>query len=285
MKVLPGRTTLNWSECKSYEDILFHVSDEGIARIAINRPEKRNAFRPQTVDELIDAFDIVRNDETIGVVLFTGAGPDKKGIYSFCSGGDQSVRGKNGYKNDDGKQRLNVLELQRLIRSLPKVVIALVPGFAIGGGQVLHLICDLSIASENAIFGQTGPRVGSFDAGFGSSYLARLVGQRKAKEIWFLCRKYNSKEALKMGLINAITKIEELEAEGVIWAREILRNSPTAIRILKASFNAENDGIAGIQELSGYTTQLFYSTEEAQEGRDAFLEKRPPDFSDYKWTP
>jgi len=182
-------------------------------------------------------------------------------------------------------QRLNVLELHRLIRSLPKVVIALIPGFAIGGGQVLHLICDLSIASENAIFGQTGPRVGSFDAGFGSSYLARLVGQRKAKEIWFLCRKYNSKEALKMGLINGITKIEELEAEGVIWAREILRNSPTAIRILKASFNAENDGIAGIQELSGYTTQLFYSTEEAQEGRDAFLEKRPPDFSEYKWTP
>ena len=180
---------------------------------------------------------------------------------------------------------LNVLELQRLIRSLPKVVIALVPGFAIGGGQVLHLICDLSIASENAIFGQTGPRVGSFDAGFGSGYLARLVGQRKAKEIWFLCRKYNSNEALRMGLINAITKIEELEAEGVIWAREILRNSPTAIRILKASFNAENDGIAGIQELSGYTTQLFYSTKEAQEGRDAFLEKRPPDFSDYKWTP
>jgi len=192
MKVLPGKTTLNWSECKSFEDILFHKSDEGIARIAINRPEKRNAFRPQTVDELINAFNIVRNDETIGGGRFTGAGPDKKGIYSFCSGGDQSVRGDNGYKNDEGKQRLNVLELQRFIRSLPKVVIALVPGFAIGGGQVLHLICDLSIASENAIFGQTGPRVGSFDAGFGSSYLARLVGQRKAKEIWFLCRIYNS---------------------------------------------------------------------------------------------
>ena len=285
MKILPGKTTLNWSQCKSYQDVLFHTSDEGIARIAINRPEKRNAFRPQTVDELIDAFNVVRNDESIGVVLFTGAGPDKRGIYSFCSGGDQSVRGKNGYENDEGKQRLNVLELQRLIRSLPKVVIALVPGFAIGGGQILHLICDLSIASENAIFGQTGPRVGSFDAGFGSSYLARLVGQRKAKEIWFLCRKYNSKQALEMGLINAITKIEELEAEGVIWAREILRNSPTAIRILKASFNAECDGIAGIQELSGYTTQLFYSTDEAKEGRDAFLEKRPPDFSDYGWTP
>ena len=209
MKVLPGKTTSNWSQYKSYEDILFHKSDEGIARIAINRPEKRNAFRPQTVDELISAFNIVRNDETIGVVLFTGAGPDKNGIYSFCSGGDQSVRGENGYENDEGKQRLNVLELQKLIRSLPKVVIALVPGFAIGGGQVLHLICDLSIASENAIFGQTGPKVGSFDAGFGSSYLARLVGQRKAREIWFLCRKYNSKEALAMGLINAITKIED----------------------------------------------------------------------------
>ena len=285
MKVLPGKSTVAWSEWKSYDDILFHKCDEGIARIAINRPNKRNAFRPQTVDELIDAFHVVRNDENIGVILLTGAGPDDKGIYSFCSGGDQSVRGKNGYENDKGNQRLNVLELQRLMRSLPKVIIALVPGFAIGGGQVLHLICDLSIASENAIFGQTGPKVGSFDAGFGSGYLARLVGQRKAKEIWFLCRKYSAKEALGMGLVNAITKIEELEAEGVIWAREILRNSPTAIRILKASFNAENDGIAGIQELSGYTTQLFYSTEEAQEGRDAFLEKRPPDFSDYKWTP
>jgi len=285
MKVLPGNSTFNWIEWKSYEDILFHKSEDGIARIAINRPEKRNAFRPKTVNELIDAFNVVRNDDKIGVVLFTGAGPDKKGVFSFCSGGDQSVRGSNGYEDDEGNQRLNVLELQRIIRTLPKIVIALVPGFAIGGGQVLHLVCDLSIASENAIFGQTGPRVGSFDAGFGSSYLARLVGQRKAKEIWFLCRKYNSKEALKMGLVNAITKIEELEAEGVIWAREILLNSPTAIRILKASFNAENDGMAGIQELSGYTTQLFYSTEEAKEGRDAFLEKRTPDFSDYGWTP
>ena len=285
MKVLPGNSTFNWIEWKSYEDILFHKSEDGIARIAINRPEKRNAFRPKTVNELIDAFNVVRNDDKIGVVLFTGAGPDKKGVFSFCSGGDQSVRGSNGYEDDEGNQRLNVLELQRIIRTLPKIVIALVPGFAIGGGQVLHLVCDLSIASENAIFGQTGPRVGSFDAGFGSSYLARLVGQRKAKEIWFLCRKYNSKEALKMGLVNAITKIEELEAEGVIWAREILLNSPTAIRILKASFNAENDGMAGIQELSGYTTQLFYSTDEAKEGRDAFLEKRPPDFSDHGWTP
>ena len=237
MRILPGQATANWTESKSYEDILFHKSGDGIARIAINRPEKRNAFRPKTVYELLDAFNLVRNDESIGVVLLTGAGPDKKGIFSFCSGGDQSVRGQNGYEDEMGNQRLNVLELQRLIRSLPKVVIALVPGFAIGGGQVLHLVCDLSIASENAIFGQTGPRVGSFDAGFGSSYLARLVGQRKAKEIWFLCRKYNAQDALNMGLINAITKIENLEAEGVSWAREILSNSPTAIRILKASFN------------------------------------------------
>jgi len=285
MKILPGQSNVKWKEWKSYEDIFLHKTDDGIARIAINRPNVRNAFRPKTIEELIEAFNAVKFDEDIGVVLFTGAGPDKKGIYSFCSGGDQSVRGKKGYSDDKGRQQLNVLELQKLIRSLPKVVIALVPGFAIGGGQVLHLICDLSLASENAVFGQTGPRVGSFDAGFGSSYLARIVGQRKAREIWFLCRKYNAKEALEMGLINSITKLEELEKEGVNWAREILRNSPTAIRILKASFNAENDGIAGIQELSGYATQLFYGTDEAQEGRDAFLEKRQPDFSDSKWTP
>ncbi len=285
MKILPGKSYVNWQEWKAYNDILLHRCDEGIARIAINRPEKRNAFTPNTVEELCDAFNLVKYDKNIGVVLFTGAGPDKKGIYSFCSGGDQSIRGSHGYKDKQGNQKLNVLDLQRLIRTLPKVVIALVPGFAIGGGQVLHLICDLSIASENAIFGQTGPRVGSFDGGFGSSYLARLVGQRKAKEIWFLCRKYTSKEALDMGLINAITAIDELEKEGLEWGREILKNSPTSIRILKASFNAENDGIAGIQELSGYATQLFYATSEAQEGRDAFLQKRDPDFSDYDWTP
>ena len=285
MKVLPGKDNVNWQKWKSYDDILLHRSDDGIARIAINRPEKRNAFTPKTISELCDAFNIVKYDEDIGVVLFTGAGPDKKGIYSFCSGGDQSIRGSYGYKDQEGNQKLNVLELQRLIRTLPKIVIALVPGFAIGGGQVLHLICDLSIASENAIFGQTGPRVGSFDGGFGSSYLARVVGQRKAKEIWFLCRKYSAIEALEMGLVNAITTIEELETEGVNWAKEILLNSPTSIRILKASFNAENDGIAGIQELSGYATQLFYGTSEAQEGRDAFLQKRKPDFSDYGWTP
>ena len=285
MNVLPNKNNENWQTWELYDDILFHKIDEGIARIAINRPEKRNAFRPKTVDELIDAFMKVRQNPNIGVVFLTGAGPDKKGVFSFCSGGDQSIRGRKGYEDDEGNQKLNVLELQRLIRSIPKVVIALVPGFAIGGGQVLHLLCDLSIASENAIFGQTGPKVGSFDAGFGSGYLSRVVGQRKAREIWFLCRKYNAKEALDMGLINAITKLDDLESEGLKWAREILQNSPTAIRILKASFNAENDGIAGIQELSGYATELFYGTPEAQEGKEAFLQKRKPDFSDYRWTP
>ena len=285
MDYLSINSKVEWVKQGDYEDILFYKSKDGIAKIAINRPEKRNAFRPKTIDELIDAFIKVKYDEKLGVVLFTGEGPDKKGVFSFCSGGDQAIRGENGYLDQNGNQKLNVLELQRIIRSLPKVVIALVSGFAIGGGQVLQLICDLSIAADNAIFGQSGPKVGSFDGGFGSSYLARVVGQRKAREIWFLCRKYDAKQALGMGLINAITKNENLEAEGVIWAREILRNSPTSIRILKASFNAENDGMAGIQELSGYATQLFYGTSEAKEGRDAFLEKRNPDYSDYGWSP
>ncbi len=285
MDYLSINSKVEWVKQGDYEDILFYKSKDGIAKIAINRPEKRNAFRPKTIDELINAFIKVKYDEKLGVVLFTGEGPDKKGVFSFCSGGDQGIRGENGYLDQNGNQKLNVLELQRIIRSLPKVVIALVSGFAIGGGQVLQLICDLSIAADNAIFGQSGPKVGSFDGGFGSSYLARVVGQRKAREIWFLCRKYDAKQALGMGLINAITKNENLEAEGVIWAREILRNSPTSIRILKASFNAENDGMAGIQELSGYATQLFYGTSEAKEGRDAFLEKRNPDYSDYGWSP
>ena len=285
MDYLSNKSKVKWENQGSYEDILFYKSADGIAKIVINRPEKRNAFRPKTIDELIDAFIKVKYDERIGVVLFTGEGPDKKGVFSFCAGGDQSIRGEHGYCDQNGIQKLNVLELQRIIRSLPKVVIALVSGFAIGGGQVLQLICDLSIAADNAIFGQSGPKVGSFDGGFGSSYLARVVGQRKAREIWFLCRKYSAKQALEMGLINAITKNENLESEGIIWAREILRNSPTSIRILKASFNAENDGIAGIQELSGYATQLFYGTPEAQEGRNAFLEKRNPDYSDYGWSP
>ena len=276
---------LTWQPQGSYRDILFDLSDAGIARITINRPEKRNAFRPQTVTELFDAFSRVRDNPRIGVVLFTGAGPAPDGGYAFCAGGDQSVRGDGGYVGDDGLPRLNVLDLQRLIRSLPKVVIALVAGYAIGGGQVLHLLCDLSLAADNAVFGQTGPRVGSFDGGFGAGYLARLVGQRKAREIWFLCRQYDAQQALAMGLVNAVVPLAELEAEGVRWAREVLRHSPTAIRCLKAAFNAETDGLAGIQELAGQATHLFYRTEEGQEGRNAFLEKRAPDFSDAPWLP
>ncbi|MBU6354102.1 MAG: 1,4-dihydroxy-2-naphthoyl-CoA synthase [Cyanobacteria bacterium REEB498] len=276
---------LNWQPQGPYRDILFDLSDAGIARITINRPEKRNAFRPQTVTELYDAFSRVRDNPRIGVVLFTGAGPAPDGGYAFCAGGDQSVRGDGGYVGDDGLPRLNVLDLQRLIRSLPKVVIALVAGYAIGGGQVLHLLCDLSLAADNAVFGQTGPRVGSFDGGFGAGYLARLVGQRKAREIWFLCRQYSAQEALAMGLVNAVVPLAELEAEGVRWAREVLAHSPTAIRCLKAAFNAETDGLAGIQELAGQATHLFYRTEEGQEGRNAFLEKRAPDFSDAPWLP
>jgi len=276
---------VRWQPQGRYSDILFDLSDEGIARITINRPEKRNAFRPQTVIELFDAFTRVRDNPRIGVVLFTGAGPAPDGGYAFCAGGDQSVRGDGGYLGDDGLPRLNVLDLQRLIRSLPKVVIALVAGYAIGGGQVLHLLCDLSLAAENAVFGQTGPRVGSFDGGFGAGYLARVVGQRKAREIWFLCRQYGAQEALQMGLVNAVVTLDRLEAEGVRWAREVLVHSPTAIRCLKAAFNAETDGLAGIQELAGQATHLFYRTEEGQEGRNAFLEKRSPDFSGAPWLP
>jgi naphthoate synthase len=276
---------VRWSRVGDYRDIRFLRSDEGIARISINRPEKRNAFRPATVQELCDAFTRVREDPTIGVVLFTGDGPAADGAWSFCAGGDQSVRGDGGYLDDAGLPRLNVLDLQRLIRSLPKVVIALVAGYAIGGGQVLHLLCDLSLAADNAVFGQTGPRVGSFDGGFGAGYLARVVGQRKAREIWFLCRRYNADQALAMGLVNAVVPLEQLEAEGVAWAREVLAHSPTAIRCLKAAFNAETDGLAGLQELAGQATHLFYRTAEGQEGRNAFLERRDPDFSDSPWLP
>ncbi|MEY3735713.1 MAG: 1,4-dihydroxy-2-naphthoyl-CoA synthase [Cyanobacteriota bacterium] len=274
-----------WTPWGSYEDILVDVCDEGIARIAINRPSKRNAFRPRTVQELCTAFTRVRDNPRIGVVLFTGAGPAADGAWAFCAGGDQSVRGDGGYLDDEGMPRLNVLDLQRLIRTMPKVVIALVAGYAIGGGQVLHLLCDLSLAAENAVFGQTGPRVGSFDGGFGAGYLARVVGQRKAREIWFLCRQYGAAEALQMGLVNAVVPLEQLEAEGVRWAREVLVNSPTAIRCLKAAFNAETDGLAGLQELAGQATHLFYRTAEGQEGRNAFLEKRAPDFSEAPWLP
>lgn len=281
----PPPAPVRWIPQGSYSDILFDLSEEGIARITINRPHKRNAFRPRTVSELFDAFSRVRDNPSIGVVLFTGAGPAADGGWAFCAGGDQSVRGDGGYVDDEGLPRLNVLDLQRLIRSLPKVVIALVAGYAIGGGQVLHLLCDLSIAAENAVFGQTGPRVGSFDGGFGASYLARLVGQRKAREIWFLCRQYDAEQALAMGLVNTVVPLQQLEAEGVAWAREVLGHSPTAIRCLKAAFNAETDGMAGLQELAGQATHLFYRTEEGREGRNAFLEKRPPDFSGSPWLP
>ena len=275
----------HWQAAGDYEDVRFELSGDGIARITINRPHKRNAFRPRTVHELCDAFSRVRDNPAVGVVLFTGAGPAADGGWAFCAGGDQSVRGDGGYLDESGLPRLNVLDLQRLIRSLPKVVIALVAGYAIGGGQVLHLLCDLSLAADNAVFGQTGPRVGSFDGGFGASYLARLVGQRKAREIWFLCRQYGAQEALAMGLVNAVVPLDQLQEEGVRWAREVLQHSPTAIRCLKAAFNAETDGLAGLQELAGQATHLFYRTAEGQEGRNAFLEKRAPDFSDSPWLP
>ena len=281
----PTVSPVDWEPLGAYTDILCERSAEGISRITIARPEKRNAFRPRTIRELCEAFTQLREDPRIGVVLLTGAGPAADGGWAFCAGGDQSVRGEGGYLDDDGLPRLNVLDLQRLIRTLPKVVIALVAGYAIGGGQVLHLLCDLSLAADNAVFGQTGPRVGSFDGGFGAGYLARVVGQRKAREIWFLCRRYGAEEALRMGLVNAVVPLEELQSEGVRWAREVLIHSPTAIRCLKAAFNAEMDGLAGIQELAGQATHLFYRTAEGQEGRDAFLEKRDPDFSSSPWLP
>ena len=284
-QVLPGDPAAEWQPWGIYNDILVDRCSEGIARVAINRPSKRNAFRPQTVAELCDAFSRIRDDREIGVVLLTGVGPAADGGFAFCSGGDQSVRGDGGYVGDDGLPRLNVLDLQRIIRSLPKVVIALVAGYAMGGGQVLHLLGDLSLAADNAVFGQTGPKVGSFDGGFGAGYLARVVGQRKAREIWFLCRRYGADEALRMGLVNGVVSLDQLQAEGVRMALEVLQHSPTAIRCLKAAFNAETDGLAGIQELAGHATHLFYRTEEALEGRNAFLEKRSPDFSETGWLP
>jgi naphthoate synthase len=269
----------DWQTVRAYEDIRYQ-RDGALAKITICRPEVRNAFRPKTLFELIDAFSRAREDNTIGVIIFTG-----EGELAFCSGGDQRIRGNEGYVGDDGVPRLNVLDLQRLIRSLPKVVIAAVAGYAIGGGHVLHVVCDLTIAADNARFGQTGPKVGSFDGGFGSSYLARIVGQKKAREIWYLCEQYDAQEALAMGLVNKVVPLAELEATAVAWGRRILTHSPLAIRCLKAAFNAELDGQAGIQELAGHATQLFYMTEEAQEGRDAYNEKRPPDFSRFPWRP
>ena len=273
-----------WQTAKSYGDITYRKRD-GVARIAINRPEVRNAFRPETLSELLDAFGDAGEDTSIGVVLLTGEGPAKDGKYAFCSGGDQRVRGDAGYVGGDGVPRLNVLVLQRLIRSMPKPVIALVAGYAIGGGHVLHVVCDLTIAAENAIFGQTGPRVGSFDGGFGSSYLARIVGQKKAREIWYLCRQYDAAEAHAMGLVNKVVPVGELEEEGYRWAERILGHSPLAIRLLKSAFNADVDGQAGLQELAGNATLLFYLTKEGREGRDAYLQKRRPDFRKYPWLP
>ena len=274
-------SSVNWKGMADYSDIRLESSGDGIAKITINRPEKRNAFRPETVKQLIDAFNRVREDPSIGVILFTGEGP-----LAFCSGGDQSVRGNDGYVgDDDGVARLNVLDLQKQIRSLPKPVVALVAGYAVGGGHVLHVMCDLTIAADNAKFGQTGARVGSFDGGFGASYLARMVGQKKAREIWYLCRQYDAEKALQMGLVNEVVPLDRLEATGVEWARDMLRHSPLALRCLKSAFNAELDGQAGIQELAGNATLLFYMSEEAQEGRNAYNEKREPDFERFPRRP
>lgn len=269
----------NWTTIKQYEEIKFDFF-EGIGKITINRPRYRNAFTPDTVKEMIDAMHYCREADEIGVVVITGEG-DK----AFCSGGDQNIKGVGGYVGKDGIPRLNVLDLQKMIRSLPKPVVAMVNGYAIGGGHVLHVICDLSIASENAIFGQTGPKVGSFDAGFGSSYLARIVGQKKAREIWFLCRQYSAAEALEMGLVNKVVPFDQLEDEVVDWCKTMMKRSPLALRMIKLALNAELDGQAGLQELAGNATLLYYLTEEAQEGKHAFLEKREPDFSKFPKFP
>ncbi len=271
--------SIQWVRAGEYTDIKYHKA-EGIAKITINRPEVRNAFRPQTVTEMSQALNEARDDETIGVIILTG-----EGEKAFCSGGDQKIRGDAGYKDEKGVHRLNVLDFQRQIRTCPKPVIAMVAGYAIGGGHVLHVMCDLTIAAENAVFGQTGPKVGSFDGGYGSSYLARIVGQKKAREIWFLCRQYNAQEALDMGLVNTVVPLARLEEETVQWCREILAHSPLAIRCLKSALNADCDGQAGLQELAGNATLLYYMSEEGQEGRNAFVEKRKPDFAKFPKRP
>lgn len=273
-------TDIVWNAQPGYEDILYDKAEEGIAKITINRPEVRNAFRPKTVEEMQSAFENARNDSSIGVIILTGAG-DK----AFCSGGDQRVRQHAGYVGSDGMPRLNVLDLQRQIRTLPKPVIAMVAGYAIGGGHVLHMMCDLTIAADNARFGQTGPKVGSFDGGYGASYMARIIGQKKAREIWFLCRQYDAQQALDMGLVNTVVPLAQLEQETVQWCREILENSPIALRCLKAALNADCDGQAGLQELAGNATLLFYMSEEGKEGKEAFLEKRKPNFGKFKRYP
>ena len=273
------RKKRNWKQIKEYEDILFEYW-QGIAKITINRPRYRNAFRPTTTLEMSDALRLCKENRAINIVVFTGAG-DK----AFCSGGDQNLKGKGGYIGKDGVPRLNVLDVQKQIRSLPKPVIAMVNGYAIGGGHVLHLLCDLTIASENAIFGQTGPKVGSFDAGFGSSYLACIVGQKKAREIWFLCRQYSAGEALEMGMVNKVVPLDKLEDEVVAWAKEMMVYSPMALRMIKLGLNADLDGQVGLQEFAGNATLLYYLTEEAQEGKNAFLEKRLPKFHKYPKFP
>ncbi|MCP4156990.1 MAG: 1,4-dihydroxy-2-naphthoyl-CoA synthase [bacterium] len=270
---------VKWENVGEYEDIMYHKF-EGIAKITINRPEVRNAFRPLTVKEMARALDDARDDEQVGVIILTG-----EGEKAFCSGGDQRIRGDAGYKDKAGVHRLNVLDFQRQMRTCPKPIIAMVAGYAIGGGHVLHLISDLTICAENAVFGQTGPRVGSFDGGYGASYMARIVGQKKAREIWFLCRQYSAQEALDMGLVNKVVPYAELESETVQWCKEILANSPIAIRCLKAALNADCDGQAGLQELAGNATMLFYMSEEGQEGRNAYNEKRKPDFSKFPRRP
>jgi naphthoate synthase len=268
-----------WVRTGEYEDIWYDTAD-GIARITINRPEVRNAFRPKTLFELSQAFNVARDDPEVGVIILTGAGTE-----AFCSGGDQRVRGDDGYRDDHGVGRLNVLDLQVQIRRTPKPVVAMVAGYAIGGGHVLHIVCDLTVAADNARFGQTGPRVGSFDGGYGSGLLARIVGQKKAREIWFLCEQYDAQQALDMGLVNRVVPLERLEEETVAWARKMLQHSPLALRMLKAGLNAADDGLAGIQQLAGDATLLYYLSEEAQEGRDAYVQKRKPDFSRFPKRP
>lgn len=277
---MPILKSEQWTSIKTYTDIKFEKTNDGIAKITINRPHVRNAFRPETVTEMQDAFNISRDDGTIGVIILTGQGSD-----AFCSGGDQTVRSDDGYMGGDGIPRLNVLDLQKQIRALPKPVVAMVAGYAIGGGHVLHVVCDLTIAATNARFGQVGPKVGSFDGGLGSSYLARIVGQKKAREIWFLCRQYNAKEALEMGLINAVVPLDDLEEETLQWCREMMQHSPMALRCLKAALNADCDGQMGLLELAGNATMLYYMSEEAQEGKQAFLEKRKPDFTQFPRRP
>jgi len=273
-------TTTQWTSIKQYQDIKLERTEDGVAKVTINRPQVRNAFRPDTVSEMQDAFEITRNDPSIGVIILTG-----EGTQAFCSGGDQNIRGDEGYVGSDGIPRLNVLDLQKQIRSLPKPIVAMVAGYAIGGGHVLHIVCDLTIAADNAIFGQVGPKVGSFDGGLGSSYLARIVGQKKAREIWYLCRQYDAQQALDMGLVNTVVPLDQLEEETLQWCREMMQHSPLALRCLKTSLNADCDGQMGLLDLAGNATLLYYMSEEAKEGKQAFLEKRKPDFNQFTRLP